>query len=356
MKRGQQIDGRTCANDKKQTKDIAQLEAELAQMNQLVQEMTTELSSMRALNRRKPPNGFPATSRLQAYEMEKASIGKLEADSISVAEVAEFVKVLNAQIEQASDLVTDSLSYRELPSSSEDLGLAVWDELHQYLGSWLCDKLRRRLRLKSELDPLITQVALQAGLVNACRFIMNHWNPPYWNDSLALSRIYRNVARAKGQFVAGGWRAFVHGHMTDSKLGRQKANKDYIKNVLIKVIFAVGGSLPSGDALPLHYDEKVEDIAVRVVELHAIIGKEVKSMDLVAYVIPGGTQFDPSQMDDAGESRKYKESIPKASVVCTVEMGLRYKKRVSSGEQSRYYEDFGVVMKPKVVLAATLDA
>ncbi|KIL66433.1 hypothetical protein M378DRAFT_75212 [Amanita muscaria Koide BX008] len=120
---------------------------------------------------------------------------------------------------------------------------------------------------------------------------------------------------------------------------------------MVKLIAAVGGSLSRGKSLPSQYQEKVEDIAKRALELHRIVGKDVTSMDLVTYTVPSDTQFDPSQMDDTEGSA---DETGSDRVICTLEMGLQYRKRAELGKQGG--EQYGITLKPKVVLSAALEA
>ncbi|KIL64012.1 hypothetical protein M378DRAFT_163723 [Amanita muscaria Koide BX008] len=332
---------------------IARLESEVAHLNHILEEKTTALSSAEETNQRQHEEiRQMKTARLPSTDggtpLPPAVTNK--ADTISVAEVAELVMILNAQIEQASSLIMDSLFDQEMSSTGKELDI-VWDELNDYIGPWLCNDLKRRSKeLVVEPDPLIMQITLQTGLVNACSRIINDWNPPFWIDGLVFSRTYSSIEKANGQATADAWKALSRTHMTVLQSERQEANKRYLIEVLLRLITAVGGSLESGGILLSQYKEKVEDIVQKAVGLHKTVSEDITSMELATYTSPSDTPFDASKMEDT----EGKESESRSSrVVCTVEMGLRCRKRDES-ERSR--EEWGVTMKSKVVLAATLEA
>ncbi|KAM6502885.1 hypothetical protein JOM56_002862 [Amanita muscaria] len=335
---------------------IARLESEVAHLNHILEEKTTALSSAEETNQRQHEEiRQMKTARRPSTDggtpLPPAVVNK--ADTISVAEVAELVMILNAQIEQASSLIMDSLFDQEMSSTGKELDI-IWDELNDYIGPWLCNDLKRRSKeLVMEPDPLIMQLTLQTGLVNACSRIINDWNPPFWIDGLVFSRTYSSIEKANGQATADAWKALSRTHMTVLQSERQEANKRYLIEILLRLITAVGGSLESGGILLSQYKEKVEDIVQKAVGLHKTVSEDLTSMELATYTSPSDTPFDASQMEDTEGNESESRS---SRVVCTVEMGLRCRKRDESGKKNGSREEWGVTMKSKVVLAATLEA
>ncbi|KIL64008.1 hypothetical protein M378DRAFT_163717 [Amanita muscaria Koide BX008] len=272
-----------------------------------------------------------------------------QANNISVVEVAEVVKRLNAEIAEVSSLMTDSLSYRRLPGSGSTFGVAL-NELHDYLGAQLCNELQRRSNM--DPDPLITRITLQTGLVNTCSriIVISDWDHPLWgNKDYIFSRIVSNMERVD-QVVPDTWREQTRTNTTVSLHENQKVNEKYLTEVLLKLITAVGGSLQSEVTLPSQYNAKLEGIARQAIELQKIFSKDVSSTGLVTYTIPCDTEFDPSQMEDVKWDDSAIATAPLGRVICTVELGLRCRKRLDSGSE------VGVAIKPKVVLAAALEA
>ncbi|KAM6502880.1 hypothetical protein JOM56_002857 [Amanita muscaria] len=263
-----------------------------------------------------------------------------KADSLSVTDVANLVKPLNAEIEQIVQLLTESLSGLEPPASDNESEI---DELRNYLGPWLCDKLREI----SEPDPLITQLTLQTGLANACSSVVN--DSPLWCDGSIFHGLYRGMAEKEGQAAADEWRAKAASYLNLPQC--EDANKKYLTEVVRKLATAaVGGTLKAESLLSQH-NQQIEVIARLAAKLHKTITEDVTSSELITYTVSCDTKFDASQMEDTETKRG-----SHGKVICTQEMGLLCRKRVEPKKPRGPLKDWGVTMKAKVVLAATLEA
>ncbi|KIL56455.1 hypothetical protein M378DRAFT_172672 [Amanita muscaria Koide BX008] len=283
-----------------------------------------------------------------------------KADSISSAEVVRLVEVLNAEIAHQSTFILDSLTYQKWTGSANDLEHSL-KELRDLLGPWLYERLWHRLNDPNlefdESDDFLTQLVLQTGLTNACKYIINHWYPPFWNEGKMFDRVYGDMGRKVSQVVAGKWRALSSTHLVVDR----KANKDYLRGVLRNLITAVGGPVQNGNSLPPDLKNKVDDITRKALAIHEHVKSSFTSMDLEVYSIPCGTPFDASQMEDAdgpnaGGKGKAENDVRQDKVMCTVEMGLLYKKRVSSGNQGEFRDEVGIIMKSRVALVDARDA
>ncbi|KIL64030.1 hypothetical protein M378DRAFT_163749 [Amanita muscaria Koide BX008] len=218
---------------------------------------------------------------IQAPVSEEARLNHL------LVEVAELVRVLNARIEQTSSLIEDSLSYREPPISSKG-SEDVLNEFIDYIGPWLCNDLPSTSNgFSIEPRPLLTRIALQSGLVNACSCIINNGISP--SDGATLSTIHSDMVKA-GQADDHAWKA----------------------RIVLKLITKVGGSLESGGVLSRQYNEVLEEID------KALISEDVTSvMEPNTYTIPYGAEFYPSRMEDAeGEESETGSS----RVICIMKM------------------------------------
>ncbi|KAM6497415.1 hypothetical protein JOM56_007888, partial [Amanita muscaria] len=310
----------------KQVRDeLRHVNAKYQQTNQLLQERSEELSTAQQF------------------------LGK--ADSMSPTEVLRLVETLNAEIAHQSNFIVDSLRYRKWTGSANDLDLLL-KGLRDLLGPWLYDNLWHRMKDPNlHYDDLLTQLTLQMGLTNACKSIINHWDPPFWNDGEIFDRVYGDMGRKVGQVVAGKWRAPSSTHLGVD----HNANKEYLRGVLLKLIIAVSGSVQSENSLPPDLMTKVDDITRKTLDIHKHVRSSFTSMDLEVYSIPCGTPFGASQMEDAdgpnaGGKGKVENDNRRDKVICTREMGLRYRKRVTSGKQGEVREETGVILKSKVVL------
>ncbi|KIL55736.1 hypothetical protein M378DRAFT_17679 [Amanita muscaria Koide BX008] len=360
--------------DVEKEEKIARLESEVARLNRILKENTPSLSSAEeaATNGEQLNRDSSATNQRQREEMRQMRQMKTapststdseqrsmplppiivnKADSISVAEVVVMVKILNAQIEQGSSIIADSLFDRESQSNGNELE-NMWDELNDLIGSWLCNDLKRRSKeLIVEPDPVITPNTLQTGLINACSHIINDWNPPFWIDGLVFSRTYTSIEKTNDQATADAWRTLSRSNMIVFPRERQEANKRYLTEVLLRLITAVGGSLENG-ILPLQYNEVIEGIAKTSLELHKVVSEElVPMMELVTDTIPCDADFDPSRMEDTEGGRNETGLVTQGPVIFTTEMGLRYRKKKERDSRDKW----SVAKKAKVVLARTLE-
>ncbi|KIL64022.1 hypothetical protein M378DRAFT_78867, partial [Amanita muscaria Koide BX008] len=325
--------------------ELTRLQLERDQTRQLLHERTIELSSAQLF------------------------LGK--ADTISVTDVSRMVDILNAEISQASNSISDSLlDHQAAPATPDTTELnRLLHKVQSSIGANLCGILARRLSQPSaEFDPMITQLVLQAGLSEACHLIINDWNPPLWDTSSTVSRIYANMRPTGklGQVIAGRWRSLTRTYSNgqagqDSQDGMQvqdakkkesqEANADYLRSTLRDLLTIVGWSSnsPHHD-LPSDYKEKMRFLSDEALKLHETIGRGITSKDLIVEIIPCETPFDPTKMDDADRQRGKPDAIPDDTVACTVELGLRYNCAKSGGDS----EETGVILKPKVLLASVL--
>ncbi|KIL60618.1 hypothetical protein M378DRAFT_26470 [Amanita muscaria Koide BX008] len=297
----------------KQVRDeLRHVKTKYQQTNQLLQERSEELSTAQQF------------------------LGK--ADSMSPTEVLRLVETLNAEIAHQSNFIT------------------FWG-LRDLLGPWLYDNLWHRMKDPNlHYDDLLTQLTLQMGLTNACKSIINHWDPPFWNDGEIFDRVYGDMGRKVGQVVAGKWRALSSTHLGVD----HNANKEYLRGILLKLIIAVSGSVQSENSLPPDLMTKVDDITRKTLDIHKHVRSSFTSMDLEVYSIPCGTPFDASQMEDAdgpnaGGKGKAENDNRRDKVICTREMGLRCRKRVTSGKQGEVRDETGVILKSKVVLVDAVE-
>ncbi|KAM6502893.1 hypothetical protein JOM56_002870 [Amanita muscaria] len=309
--------------------ELTRLQLERDQTRQLLHERTIELSSAQLF------------------------LGK--ADTISVTDVSRMVDILNAEISQASNSISDSLlDHQAAPAAPDTTELnRLLHKVQSSIGANLCGILARRLSQPSaEFDPMITQLVLQAGLSEACHLIINDWNPPLWDTSSTV--------------IAGRWRSLTRTY-TNGQAGQdsqdgiqvqdakkkeiQEATADYLRSTLRDLLTIVGWSSngPHHD-LPSEYKEKMRFLSDEALKLHETIGRGITSKDLIVEIIPCETPFDPTKMDDADRQRGKPDAIPDDTVACTVELGLRYNCAKSGGDS----EETGVILKPKVLLASVL--
>ncbi|KIL61938.1 hypothetical protein M378DRAFT_13147 [Amanita muscaria Koide BX008] len=255
-----------------------------------------------------------------------------KSDASLIAEAEDLVRMLNAHVDQASCAIADLVCHRESPISSKE-SEDVLNELC-CIEPLLCNKLRSKLSTEHASDRLmITRTVLQSGLINACSHIINNGSPP--SDGATLSRTHSDTAE-KGQTVAD-----------TSQNECCEIYRKYLARIALKLITAMGGSLESGGALLPRHSDVFDETVKATLTLYKSVSEAATSMNLVTYTIPPSTDFDHSQMENTEEGGN---ETTQDTVICTLEMGLRCRKRNENSS-----EEWDLAIKTKVILASTLD-
>jgi len=159
---------------------LARAQVERDQLDQLLKERTAELSSAQAF------------------------LGK--ADSISVTEVSKMVELLNAEVQQVSAHIADSLTQRKGSKDDQadqaELKRAL-NEVKPYIGPRLQSLLLVDITDgQIRFDQTLSQIVLQAGLISACARVIKEWNPPAWESRSNVENIY-NAIRSSCEHLRG---------------------------------------------------------------------------------------------------------------------------------------------------------
>jgi len=312
------------------TAQLARTQMERNQLDQQLKERTAELSSAQAF------------------------LGK--ADCISVTEVSKMVELLNAEVQQVSAHIADSLTQRKGSKDDQadhaELERAL-NEVKPYIGPrlqsvLLVDITDERIRF----DLTLSQIVLQAGLINACARVIKEWNPPAWESRSNVESIYNAIRSSSGQAIAGRWRALAHTYIAAGGENNIRVKStEFLKQVLRNLLIALGWSARGPHVpTPPQFEERIDIIAKKAIEVQQVIGKGITSVDLQAHAIPFEEWFEPSSAIDAYEEGE------EGPVLCTVELGLQSEKIVAlAGNAGTEQKESAMILKPKVVLVSALD-
>ncbi|KAK2462919.1 hypothetical protein APHAL10511_005117 [Amanita phalloides] len=340
---------------RKRTRYIQKLKEREAEQEKVIEKMKSQLARAQ-------------TDRDQVDELMKDRTAELhsaqtflgKADGISIAEVSKSVEFLNAEIHQAAAIIMDSISCTKLNKTDKKDEVRLNTALNA-LVSFAGPPIKRMLYNKmtdekEDFDPTISQIVLQSGLVSACAQIIKQWdsNPLLWDTFSSLDAVYNAMRTAEGQAIAGRWRALAHAYISSQNEDsiQLKETTDYLKKILGYLLAGVGWSeRVSNVPIPPEYEEKIDIIARKAIEVHNILRKDVTSMDLEAYIVPFGHDFDSASMEDEyGDGEKDSSSLG----VCTVALGLRSKKVLVPKNHGAFKEEIDDILKPKVVLVSAL--
>lgn len=325
---------------------LARSQTEREKLDQLLKERTAELSTAQAF------------------------LGRT--DSISVTEVSKMVEMLNAEVLQASALVADSLSQRKMAKDDQADQAQVNDAMHA-VKSFIGPRLQSMLLAdiidpQAKFDPTLSQIILQAGLVNACALVIKGWNPPDWESFSNVEKLYSTIRSSgehfrnallpfltcflsEGQAIGGRWRALAHTYITAQSENDIKAKStEFLKQILRNLLIAIGWSARGPHVpTPPQYEERIENVMKKALEIRQVIGKGITSTDLQTHAIPFEQWFNSEFMNDAyGDG----EDVP---VLCTIELGLQYEKITTPDRAGGEQRESGTILKPKVVLVSALE-
>ncbi|KAF8331237.1 hypothetical protein F5887DRAFT_833783, partial [Amanita rubescens] len=308
---------------------LARAQGERDQLDQLLKERTAELSSAQAF------------------------LGK--ADSISVTEVSKMIELLNAEVQQVSAHIADSLTQRKGSKDDQadqaELKRAL-NEVKPYIGPRLQSVLLLDITDKQiRFDQTLSQIVLQAGLINACARVIKEWNPPAWESRSNVENIYNSIRSSSGQAIAGRWRALARTYIeAGGENNIRVKSTEFLKLVLRDLLIAIGWAARGPHVpTPPQFEERIDIIAKKAIEVQQVIGKGITSADLCAHGIPSEEWFHPDSAIDAYEEGK------EGPVLCTLELGLQSEKIVAPGNAGTEQRENATILKPKVVLVSALE-
>ena len=124
----------------------------------------------------------------------------------------------------------------------------------------------------------------------------------------------------------------------------------FLKQILRNLLITIGWSARGPHVpTPPQYEEKIENVIKKALEIRKVIGKGITSSDLQTHAIPFEQWYNSEFMNDAyGDG----ENVP---VLCTIELGLQYEKITTPGRAGGEQKESGTILKPKVVLVSALE-
>ncbi len=125
---------------------------------------------------------------------------------------------------------------------------------------------------------------------------------------------------------------------------------EFLKLVLRNLLIAIGWAARGPHVpTPPQFEERIDIIAKKAIEVQQVIGKGVTSADLWAHAIPSEEWFHADTAIDAYEEGE------EGPVLCTIELGLQSEKIVTPGNAGTEQKESATIMKPKVVLVSALE-
>lgn len=126
---------------------------------------------------------------------------------------------------------------------------------------------------------------------------------------------------------------------------------------LADILLAAGCNASQADlvsTLSAKFNDKVSFLVIQAMRVNKIVGEDVTSGNLEILMVPPGTVFDPSSMEDVYNEDALTHSGAKR-VLCTTDLGLRKMVRLTTtGEKDKQWS-VTTLLKPKVALESVVD-
>ncbi|KAF9218709.1 hypothetical protein BS17DRAFT_719808 [Gyrodon lividus] len=288
------------------------------------------------------------------------------ADAFSGSEVINTLQRLNAEVLQSTAFMAESMvelfdPWMTMRESRTDEQAAGGTRASAKIGGVIAHFLGTK---KHKDDPILIQIAFQAYLTYMLRWIACSWIIGGEEEhDLFIDTIYQSVRDKEAQAISGRWRALTRAHVPHTQFDElQLTFKIATKMIsdLSDILLTAGCTTSKSDiasGLSSKFREKISFLVSLAIRVNKIIGEDVTSGDLEVLVVPPGTAFDGTMMEDSyedGSSQRARGGrVPK--VLCATDLGLRKKTRVGMvGEKEKQWE-ITVLLKPKVALESVVD-
>ncbi|KAI5995306.1 hypothetical protein F5J12DRAFT_726162 [Pisolithus orientalis] len=208
-------------------------------------------------------------------------------------------------------------------------------------------------------DPILVQIAFQAYFAHVLQWITRAWNiGGDETQNRLIEEIYEKVRDTEAQAISGRWRA-----LTRANIPRRQCDELQLTSLLTTkilsgladILLAAGCNASQAElvtALSSKFREKVLFLVTLAVRVNKIVGEDVTSGDLEVLTVPPASLFDPANMEDV-----YNEAASGtgARVLCTTDLGLRKRVRISmTGEKEKQWA-VTTLLKPKVALETVVE-
>ncbi|KAI5991785.1 hypothetical protein EDC04DRAFT_2587261 [Pisolithus marmoratus] len=281
------------------------------------------------------------------------------ADAFSGTEVLNTLQRLNSEILQHTAFIAESMieSYMpdKVPVQTEEQ-MAGANRVTGVIGRAIVHFLGAK---KHKDDPILVQIAFQAYFAHVLQWIARAWNiAGDETQNRLIDQIYERVRDTEAQAISGRWRALTRANVPRRQRDELQLTSLLTTKVLsgLADILLVAGCNASQTelvkALSSKFSEKVSFLVTLAVRVNKIVGEDVTSGDLEVLTVPPASLFDPASMEDV-----YNEAASGAGarVLCTTDLGLRKRVRVSTtGEKEKQWA-VTILLKPKVALESVVE-
>ncbi|KAF9561921.1 hypothetical protein CPC08DRAFT_634814 [Agrocybe pediades] len=290
---------------------------------------------------------------VRTTELKGAQAFLTKADQLSGADVIKLVEDLNGEIMQTAATLAEELPLElkkvdvDGKEQVSDDAVEAYARTEEVIGPRLTELLRVT---EHNEDPIMIQIALQAGLSAYIHWIVSSWCFESPEDEHMLSEIYARVREAEEQAVSGRWRQLTRTHL-QRMLNEELDLVFDVADALSNIFVAAGhkdNRLTIRDRIADGFSDQIGVVLKKAKRLNKHMGEGITSCDLEALYIAPDVTFNPVTMEDAIDSpTNHKPTNGLEPIICTTDLGLVRAEKVS-GSRGEWNES--ILLRPKVIL------
>lgn len=358
-----QLDGSYTHNEalQKENKELRAKANLIPDLNRHLDALTRDIEAAReeSSTLRKEYGQIMALLDDRTSELKGAQSFLTTADTFSGTEVLNTLQRLNSEILQHTAFIAESMIESYMPDKvfmKTEEQMAGANRVTGVIGGAIVHFLGTK---KHRDDPILVQIAFQAYFAHVLQWITRAWNiGGDETQNRLIEEIYEKVRDTEAQAISGRWRA-----LTRANIPRRQCDELQLTSLLTTkllsgladILLAAGCNASQAElvtALSSKFREKVLFLVTLAVRVNKIVGEDVTSGDLEVLTVPPASLFDPANMEDV-----YNEAASGtgARVLCTTDLGLRKRVRISmTGEKEKQWA-VTTLLKPKVALETVVE-
>lgn len=309
---------------------------------------------------------------IRTTELKAAHIFLNKADQHSGADIITMVEALNEDILQIAALVSDSFV---VPTKNGDTDLSkagVQSSARRVAEILSPEFVALLVKYEHEEDPIIVQMAFQAGLCAYSERMASSWSLGDPKHTKVLTDIYEQVRKSgvltfliiemrhlnfffvlpsvqlEEQAVSGRWRALTRVYAQRAQTTEPDLVHRFIE--FFTHILITAGYDGTTESVQKELNDQFRNRLLEVVglarRLSQAMGEGVTSCDLEINYVASNHPLEPVTMEDAwAKSTGAGEPDPDDRVLCTTDLGLNRIEKLPGKDKA----NISVLLKPKVV-------
>ncbi|KAH6910146.1 hypothetical protein BKA70DRAFT_1272228 [Coprinopsis sp. MPI-PUGE-AT-0042] len=317
-----------------------------------------------------------ALLNVRSAELKGAQVFLSKADLYAGGEIIQMINALNEEIFQCCANIAEGVVSEQERFTEDESTLA---HCRSHVTECIGQRMVALLEASREVangDTLPLQTALQILLVGCCQGLLMAFDYEDQAVDKKLALIYESACANEEQAVAGRWRSITMAHLRPQQ---SSARIPFLSKRIIQTLALAGFSRRSPSYKPLTASLKGGDrlgpIEKSVWMVRQAIGEGVTSCDILPMSWPSAQPFEGGSMEDMypeeepsqarrnrgsrgidnGTPSPSEEKAKGLPILGTVQLGVQKTTSVRSGRDGRMIRQKEILVRPKVILARTLE-